>query len=211
MEHKEVHQIIREFFVSSDRRIESDNQPCLVRRGTRGTLAACLGVAGLKFNRGVEVGTRWGVYAMELCKGNPDLHLTCVDPYERIGHLTQARQDIHYGGAIENLAPFNVDFIRKRSMDALDDIKDRSLDFVYVDGAHDFDNACPDIIFWAYKVRIGGIVAVHDYMAGHWAGVVKAVDAYTHCHEIKPWYVTRELAPTAFWVNPSHHGAVRPY
>ena len=31
--------------------------------------------------------------------------------------------------------------------------------------------------------------------------VVQAVDAYTHCHSIRPWYVTREKEPCAFWVK----------
>jgi hypothetical protein len=91
--------------------------------------------------------------------------------------------------------------VRKTSMEALADFENESLDFIHVDGAHDYDNACVDLIFWAYKVRLGGIISLHDWMAGHGAGVMQAINGYTHCHSINPWYVTREKEATAFWVK----------
>jgi len=48
-------------------------------------------------------------------------------------------------------------------------------------------------------VRIGGLVLVHDYCAFGMSGVIPAIDSYTHCHWIDPWYVTRDQEPTAFW------------
>ena len=44
-----------------------------------------------------------------------------------------------------------------------------------------------------------GLVLVHDYCAFGMSGVIPAVDAYTHCHKIDPWFVTRDMEPTAFW------------
>jgi hypothetical protein len=58
-----------------------------------------------------------------------------------------------------------------------------------------------DIILWSKKVRKNGIIACHDCYGGE-TGVEKAVEAYTHSHHIDPWYVTKELQPTAYWVNP---------
>jgi predicted O-methyltransferase YrrM len=193
-----VEKVIRKHFRTSRRRIEADNLPVLVRWGTRMVLP--LVFAEAKLNYGVEVGTKFGAYAMALCKANPDLHLTCVDPYFAYGGLNQEKQDVIRAKAIENLKPYNVTMLQKTSIAALDDFEDESLDFVFIDGAHDYDNACVDLIFWAYKVRFGGVIALHDYMAGHGAGVMKAIDGYTHCHNVKPWYVTREKEATAFWV-----------
>jgi len=94
-------------------------------------------------------------------------------------------------------------------MEALNDFENRSLDFVYIDGDHTFDGVITDIVFWAQKVRHGGMIACHDYCNGYLSGVVKAVDAYVYCHKIDPWFVIGEqarrietVAPTAFWVNP---------
>jgi hypothetical protein len=86
-------------------------------------------------------------------------------------------------------------------MDAVRKIKNESLDFVYIDGFHDFDWVMPDLIFWAQKVRRHGIVAGHDYYPFFRAGVMFAVDAYTRAHNINDWYVTREKEPTWFWVK----------
>lgn len=177
-----------------------DNLPWCSPKGTRGTLADMLGQIG--FNRGVEVGTRKGDYAKILCEKNPNLELTCVDPWAAYGRLRQDTQDAIYHEAVRNLAPYKAFLLRKPSLDAVREFTPRSIDFVYIDGAHDFDNAVSDIIAWSPVVKSGGIVAVHDYYSFYQAGVVQAVDSYTHCHCINPWYVTKERLPTAFWVNP---------
>ena len=114
---------------------------------------------------------------------------------------TQKRQDEIYAYALQVLSSCNVKIIKKDSVEALSDIEDRSLDFVYIDGDHHFDFVCPDIINWSKKVKHNGIVAAHDVYGGE-VGVQKAVEAYVHAHDIRPWYVTKELMPTAYWVNP---------
>jgi len=35
------------------------------------------------------------------------------------------------------------------------------------------------LILWAPKVKVGGMIAVHDYLAMRRGGVIEAVDAYT--------------------------------
>ena len=194
-----IHKIIQKAFHTSDR-LDRDNMPVYLRRGTRVTLAECFRT--FNFNIGAEIGTRKGEYAMALCKANPDLHLYCVDPWMAYSHIRQDVQDVMYDVAMKNLEPYRITVIRKTSMDALADFADHSLDFVFIDGNHTFDFVCPDIIFWSYKVKHGGIIAAHDYMPGTWHGVMQAINSYTHCHDIRPWYTTRERESTAFWVNP---------
>ncbi|MCK9428859.1 MAG: class I SAM-dependent methyltransferase [Candidatus Omnitrophica bacterium] len=176
-----------------------DNMPMSSPKGTRETLAELL--EELDFNKGIEVGSRKGHYAMVLCQKNPKLELTCIDPWKAYSHLTQEKQDEIFEEWKKNMQPFNAKFIRKYSMDALIDFEDRSLDFAFIDGNHEFDYAAPDIIFWAKKVKVGGIFAVHDYYNFYRSGVIKAVDAYTHCNRIKEWYCTQEKTPIAFWIN----------
>jgi predicted O-methyltransferase YrrM len=160
-------------------------------------LAKTMNDMGLK--KMVEVGSRYGASAILWMEHNPGLDITCIDPYRAYHRVSQERQDQIYAGAQENAAKYGFKLIRKASLDAVDDFEDGSLDVVNVDGDHTFDAAVQDIIRWAHKVREGGLVMVHDYCAFGMSGVIPAVDAYTHCHRIDPWYVTRDMEPTAFW------------
>ena len=157
----------------------------------------------LGYTKGAEIGVRFGNFSIKLCEANPDLHLYCIDPWHAYNNkYTQRRQDRIYDQAVKNLRPYNVEIIKRKSIDALELFKDESLDFVFIDGDHHYDFVAPDIIYWSKKVRKNGIVACHDYYAFGWAGVMQAVNSYTFCHDIRPWYVTKEYEPTAFWVKP---------
>ena len=80
-------------------------------------------------------------------------------------------------------------------MDATADFADGSLDFVYIDGAHDFKNVACDICEWSKKVRVGGIVFGHDYKRSipgkskYPVDVKDVVQAYMYSQGIRPWFV----------------------
>lgn len=163
------------------------------RNCTRETLAKLFGQLGYK--RGVEVGTAQGLYAERLCKNNLGLKLISVDPQ----HTRQAA--LRYREAIKRLAPYDVEFMRMKSMDAVGKFPDSSLDFVYIDARHEFDQVIMDIIHWVPKVRIGGIVSGHDFIHHQYDGVIftGAVEAYTKAHHIDPWYLTGFSDDTQSW------------
>jgi predicted O-methyltransferase YrrM len=197
MDNKQMNRAIRSKVGTRGRH---DHLPHCARRGGRLALAQLLGEFGL--NKGVEVGTQKGKFAEYMCQHNPDIDLTCVDPWMDKNYTKQPRYDRIFNEAVKRLSPFNVKMIREKSMDALRHFEDGSLDFAYIDGNHHFNYVCPDIIFWSEKVRSGGMVGVHDYTNFTNDGVIPAVDGYTLCNLINPWYATRELNPTAFWVKP---------
>jgi predicted O-methyltransferase YrrM len=60
-------------------------------------------------------------------------------------------------------------------MDAVKTYADESLDFVFIDGSHDYESVCKDIDAWLPKVKPFGILAGHDYR--HYEGVRRAVDS----------------------------------
>jgi hypothetical protein len=192
--------IQREFRIVGGR---TRNLPWFMRAGTRNDLARLFGRVG--FTEGVEVGTNRGQYAEILCRENPGLHLTCVDPWEAYSdgesNPNQGRQDAIYAHTVGVLSSLNVTIRRGTSLGSVDHFEDGSLDFVYIDGNHMFDYVAQDIIRWAQKVRMGGVVCCHDYHSQGGNDVRLAVDAYTRAHDIRPWYVTREEWPTAFWVR----------
>lgn len=162
------------------------------------------------FEKGAEIGVKRGINARAMCTAIPNLLLILVDPYISYGddemELPDAEHNSFYKHARKLLKPYNTRFIIKKSMDAIREVANESLDFVYIDGNHTFDYAMSDIIEWTKKVRPGGIVAGHDYFNwistnGVVGGVVEAVDTYVRVHGIKELFVTDELSPSFFWMK----------
>lgn len=154
-------------------------------------------LAELGFTVGAEIGVADGTHAEILCKNNPDLKLYCVDVWDNYPGYPEYVQKIHkyYRIAKERLANYNCVMVKKLSMDALKDFDDLSLDFVYIDGAHDFFNVAMDVCAWGLKVKVGGIIFGHDYKRrsppSH-SSVVHVKDvmqAFTYSNKIRPWFV----------------------
>ena len=143
----------------------------------------------LGFTTGAEIGVAQGYFSKAMFESIPNLKLYCVDvwkPYRGNRWVPwNSRSDQYYEIAKKTLEPYNATIIRKMSMDALNDVPDNSLDFVFIDANHAFDYVMLDLIYWTKKVRIGGIVSGDDYFHFKKAGVVEAVDAYTKAHGIK--------------------------
>lgn len=185
-----------------------DNMPILAtpRDGReRGRQAIAQVMAELGFTRGMEIGTKYGQSARIWAEAIPHLTLVCIDPYKAYHHSNQEKQDKIYEDAKRNIARHaeetgaEILLDRRESLEVVSSLEDEIVDFVNVDGNHTFDACVQDIIQWVPKVKPGGLVLVHDYCTFRLSGVIRAVDAYTHCHRIEPWYVTRDYEPTAFW------------
>lgn len=167
-------------------------------------LAGHFHVKGYKV--GAEIGVADGRYSEILCQQNPGVRLFCVDPWEAYGWRDQKYQDGAYKKACERLNDYNVRIVREPSVKASLRFKDKELDFVFVDGIHDFDYVMEDIIAWSRKVRKGGIVSLHDYYRFKDSGVIEAVNTYTQVHKIDfkvTDYYTKghkdDRAPCAWW------------
>jgi hypothetical protein len=131
---------------------------------------------------------------------NPRMHLTCIDPYSHYhSRRSQDDQDASFKIAVEAIKPYNAEIIRAGSLDVVDTFQNKSIDFLYIDGNHEFDHVMQDMIRWIPKVKERGIIAIHDYCAFWWGGVIQAVNAFTSAHHVDPWYITSDYKPTAFW------------
>jgi len=119
------------------------------------------------FKIGAEVGVYKAAFTEKFCKEG--LEMYAIDPwmaYSGAGRTqkVQERQDFLFEHSTRVLSPYeNCEIIRKTSVDALKDFKDGSLDFVYIDGDHEFGHIATDIVEWTKKVKSGGIVSGHDY------------------------------------------------
>jgi predicted O-methyltransferase YrrM len=53
--------------------------------------------------------------------------------------------------------------IKSKSLDAVNLFSDQSLDFVFIDASHEYEDVKNDINAWFPKVKVGGVLAGHDY------------------------------------------------
>lgn len=166
--------------------------------------------AALGYRTGVEIGTWQGAYAEALCQGIPGLRLRCVDPWVSYKVYNdkknnQARLDAAYRDTCRRLKPYACLIDRRTSMDAVRDVADGSVDFVYIDGNHGEAFVRADLDGWTPKVRPGGILAGHDYAEPKGThkhlDVKVAVDRFTRERGIDPWFVLAgDPSPSFLWV-----------
>jgi hypothetical protein len=169
----------------------------------------------LGFTRGAEIGVWKGAYSAAFCHANPAMHMLCVDPWSSYPAWKDTKNEMPlpeaklfmaaaYRKAREVLEPLNTTIVRNHSKYAVKDVPDRSLDFAFIDGNHVYDAVLQDITLWAPKVRVGGILAGHDYRAftnKPTIHVIPAVNEYTRTHGINPWFITAaDRTPSWLWV-----------
>ena len=161
---------------------------------TRKDLAKLYNTLGYKV--GAEIGVQGGRHARLMFQTIPDLKLYCVDPWESYNRMKEHKIKALYERCLKRLEGYNAEIMKMTSMEAVGKIPDGSLDFVYIDALHEFDSVMMDIICWSPKVRIGGIIAGHDYFKAYQVGVMPAVNAYTRAHNINDWYITTAYTPS---------------
>jgi predicted O-methyltransferase YrrM len=141
------------------------------------------------FNEGlfVEVGSWLGRsashLAVEIINSGKPISLHCVDTWLGSEEHYQTEEVVRtgqlYNQFLKNIEPVKniITPVKKTSLEASLDYKDGSLDFVFLDAAHDYHSITEDIKAWYPKVKSGGIFSGHDYQP-HWPGVVAAVDEF---------------------------------
>lgn len=131
---------------------------------------------------GVWKGRSASFMAVEIHNSGKDIRFDCVDTWEGSEeHLDPSApsyeplllvKDGLYNDFLANIQPVRhiITPVRSTSVEASSLYVDRSLDFVFIDAAHDYENVKMDIDSWMKKVRRGGVLAGHDYS---WSDDVK--------------------------------------
>lgn len=123
----------------------------------------------------VNSGKKIGFYCVDTWKGSPAAQCQSVMQQEGDVFMTFTRH-MAAGGVGHITLPLVSD-----SAAASAHFVDESVDFVFVDAAHDFDGVRRDIAAWLPKVRVGGVIAGHD--AGC-PGLLNAVYAHIPGDEV---------------------------
>jgi predicted O-methyltransferase YrrM len=147
-------------------------------------------IAHIKNPIGAEIGVFQGLHARRLLENIPDLTLYLIDPWSvdayagTNGAASPEMIDIYQNECeknmlktcenLDHIAPHRFIIFPVKSLDAVNEIEDGYLDFVFIDGAHDYDSVKADIIAWLQKIKSSGWICGHDY--GIFEGVNQAVD-----------------------------------
>jgi hypothetical protein len=164
----------------------------------------------LGMKKGVEIGVYQGEYSEILKKAIPDLDLIGVDAWTAYGGYNcedgepEDLEMVAYEKAKARAEKFDFKLMKAWSMDAVKEFADESLDFVFIDGNHDFEHVVEDTAKWSRKVRKGGIVSGHDFFKKHHKkyGVREAIPAWCEANNIKPLFAwTGDHCPSWFYVK----------
>ncbi|KKN67378.1 hypothetical protein LCGC14_0462420 [marine sediment metagenome] len=140
---------------------------------------------------GIEIGVLDGWNALDMLENLPIKKLYLIDPYMAYTNYEEYNENQNKSQqvleekrniAIKVLKKYEdkIKFIRRFSEVAINDFKDNSLDFVYIDGNHQYEYVKKDIELYFLKIKKGGILGGHDYYLCDESkksncGVVKAV------------------------------------
>jgi hypothetical protein len=132
------------------------------------------------FKIGAEVGTGNGETFQRLMEANPELKMIEVAHYPKKVSYKSYRSNqsgrLAKNRFVKTITPHDgrVEVLWKPSEKAVEEVKDESLDFVFIDANHDYEYVLQDIRLWYQKVKSGGLICGHDYN-NKFPGVKRAV------------------------------------
>ena len=123
--------------------------------------------SGSKF---VEIGSWKGkssaFMCVEIANSGKQIDFFCIDTFEgSVEHQNNPELPYLYNIFKNNMKPLEgyYEDMRMPSMEAVQKFENESLDFVFIDGSHEYEDIKDDIISWLPKVKRGGVLAGHDY------------------------------------------------
>jgi len=147
----------------------------------------------------VEIGSWQGQSIIHLCQRLQDLGKTatvnCVDTWKGEQNQPSHLQVVdEHGGSILGKFTENIEAAKVAGMikvtvgdsaESASRFEDGSMDFIFIDAAHDYDSVVKDLAAWWPKLKEGGIFAGHDYP---WHEVEKAVNEHASAngYEVTP-------------------------
>ena len=140
----------------------------------------------------VEIGSWLGkstsYMAVEILNSGKNIQFDCIDTWEgsiasdiekeQVKELSNLSTTL-FDEFLKNTEKVKnyINPIKKYSYDAVNDYDDESIDFLFIDAAHDYESVKKDLNDWYSKVKKNGIIGGHDYIA-NFPGVINAVNEY---------------------------------
>ena len=150
---------------------------------------------GKKNLTGVEIGVANGVNARAILENLDIARLYLIDPWANYGGMEYrgvyqndelAQQEERSAQKVIEQYKHKIIVLKALSEDAADNVENE-LDFVYIDGNHRHKYVKRDIELYYPKVRVGGMLAGHDFKSNE-RGVVRAVrETFGRSFQFENW------------------------
>jgi predicted O-methyltransferase YrrM len=163
---------------------------------------------------GAEIGVGLGEFSEHILQRSQLKRLYSIDPwteyekkdYESVDAVSELEYEARYAYTRYRLKKYKKrsEILKMDSKEASKSFRPQSLDFVYIDANHAYENCKEDLEHWWPKLKDGGLFAGHDYLDGRLPqgefGVKRAVDEFTAKYgqnlsiikeEWPGWYITK--------------------
>jgi predicted O-methyltransferase YrrM len=131
----------------------------------------------------VEIGIWKGGSAsfmgVEILNSGKKIKYDAIDCFAHTKEFGKLSEDIYTETKL-NLKPLTdlgvVNLIKSHSLDIVHEYKENSLSLCFIDGSHEYEDVKADLVAWLPKVKVGGILAGHDYNNPYHVGVYHAAN-----------------------------------
>jgi hypothetical protein len=132
-----------------------------------------------------EVGVREGYFSKFILDNTSIKKLYSIDPWENNAELSDCETVFRTCKSL--LDPFGdrAEMVKGYSPFVSEMFEDNTLDFIYIDGLHDYESVKADIAGFYPKLKVGGIISGHDYHLEDWPGVYNAVNEFISQNELE--------------------------
>ena len=139
----------------------------------------------------VEIGALFGRSTSVMVQASKifSAHLTTIDPFFKTPNTDQlSSPELWRSNLIgEGLEP--PDLLHMKSHEAAS-VYDKDISLVFIDGGHNYETVKEDIEDWSPKVKVGGIMALHDMYMPHLNGITRAVNEWwLEMFETRAWKI----------------------
>jgi len=113
---------------------------------------------------GIEIGCLFGDSANVILKTSPLVYLTSIDPF--IPDSMESSLVGSYEDSLEKNKLFTIcgrfELIKDYSWNIVKNWQPNTLDFIFLDGDHRYNNVKRDYFEWEPKLKVGGLLFMHD-------------------------------------------------
>lgn len=142
------------------------------------------------YKNGIEIGVLFGGHAEAMLRVNSLQLLVGIDPYEMYEQaesmklMDQEDFDYVYNLTLERLSDDRYLHFRATSDMAFPHIQDMGslFNFVFIDGLHTYEQVKRDLSNYSQLIRIGGVIACHDYNHPSYPALTTAIDEFAAEH-----------------------------